>query len=54
MFNNNWFKTSLLFLGMIVLGLIASLFLNEDTLLVKENSTNQKASAYCVEANPPC
>ncbi len=54
MFNSNWFKTSLLFLGIIFIGLIASLFLTGDSILVKTDSSEQTANINCLQESAFC
>jgi hypothetical protein len=56
MLNNNSFKTSLLFLGIIFIVIIARMFAAEDTIFVNQ-PTEQTASIPCTlksNPNPPC
>lgn len=48
MFNQNAFKTSMIFLGMIFLGIILRTFLIGDSLFVKTESKNETANITCV------
>ena len=45
--NRNAYKTTLIFLGIILLGIMLNLFLTEHELLVKEKDVTQTASVNC-------
>lgn len=47
MFNNNAFKTSIMFLLIIFVGIMVRMFLTQDELFVKKSSTQATASIAC-------
>lgn len=52
--NRNAYKSALIFLGIILIALIANLFLTENELLVKEQNPTQTAGINCVEDSALC
>jgi len=54
MFNNNTFKTSMIFLGIITVVVIFSMFVNRNELFVKQDSANQSANANCIQDSKYC
>ncbi len=51
---HNGFKSALLFLAIILLGLISSMFLEKNELFVKENSTKSPANVLCITSSESC
>lgn len=51
MFNKNAFKTSMIFLGIIFLGIMMRMFLVEDDMFVKTKSKNGTANTVCIFEN---
>ena len=51
MLNNNAFKTSLIFLGIIFVTLVIRLLTGGHELLVKQDTSYQSASSSCVRNN---
>ena len=54
MFNRNAFKTALIFLGIIFIGIAVNLFLNEDELFVKNSETEVTANVGCLGDGDIC
>ena len=51
MLNNNAFKTSLMFLGIIFTAIMVRMFLVGDTAFVQDDSSNELASITCILKN---
>jgi hypothetical protein len=52
--NHNAYKTTLIFLGIIFVGIILNLFLTEHELVVKNLDSEQAASVNCLEDIENC
>lgn len=48
MFNSNWFKTSLLFLGIIFIGLVTHMFITRDNMFIDSDSQDIRANIVCI------
>ena len=54
MFNRNAFKSALIFLGIIFVGIIVNLFLTENEIFVQKNDVQQTATIYCADDQEIC
>lgn len=54
MLKNNAFKTSLMFLAIILFALVFRMFMSGDALVINLDDNRQAASTYCTDNTKEC